>query len=59
MTLVVSGVKVWTVTGPQIRRKEVASFALHLLGSVECKVQCLAERLNCYKRRDNSNILLR
>jgi len=36
--LTVSGVKLWTVVGPQLRRKEVSSFALQLLDCVECKM---------------------
>jgi len=34
----VSGVKLWTVVGPQFRRKEVGSFALQQLNCVECKI---------------------
>jgi len=52
LNLVVSGVKLWTVMGPLLRRKEVESFALQQLDCVEYKmllVHCLAERQNCYK----------
>jgi len=38
LNLVVSGVKVWTVTGPQLRRNEVEIFALQQLDYVECKM---------------------
>jgi len=38
LNLVVSGVKLRTVTGPQLRRKEVESFALQQLDFVERKM---------------------
>jgi len=43
LNLVVSGFKLWTVTGPQLRRNEVEIFALQQLDYVECKMhQCTA-----------------
>jgi len=54
LKFVVSGVKLWTVTGPYLRRKEVESFAVQQLDCVERKhvvpVHCLTERQNCYQR---------
>jgi len=38
VNLVVSGVKLWTVMGPELRRKEVESFALQQLDCVKCKM---------------------
>jgi len=38
LNLTVSGVKLWTVVGPQLRRKEVQSFALQQSDCVECKM---------------------
>jgi len=35
LNLIVSGVKLWTVVRPQLRRREVESFALQHLDSVE------------------------
>jgi len=41
LNLVVGGVKFWTATGPQLRRKDVDSFALQQLDYVEHKMhQC-------------------
>jgi len=38
LNLIVSGVQLWTVTGPYVRRKEAESFALQQLDCVECKM---------------------
>jgi len=38
INITVSGVKLWTVMGPSLRRKEVESFALQQLDRVECKM---------------------
>jgi len=39
LNLIVSGVKLWAVVGPLLRRKEVhESFALQQLDCVECKM---------------------
>jgi len=38
LNLVVNVVKLWTVMGPQLRRKEFQSFALQKLDCVECKM---------------------
>ena len=38
LNVIVSGVKLWTVTEPQVRRKGVESFALRQLDSVEHKM---------------------
>ena len=35
VNLIVSGVKLWTVAGPELGRKEVESFALQQLDCVE------------------------
>ena len=52
------GGKLWTVTGPQLRRKGVESFALQQLDCVERKMHngalhWLAERQNCHQLRVN------
>jgi len=44
LNLIVSGVNLWTVMGPQLRRKDVQGFALQQqqLDCVECKMlQCI------------------
>jgi len=38
LNLVVVGVKLWTVTGPWLTRKEVESFAMQQFDCVECKI---------------------
>jgi len=45
LSVVVSRVKLWTVTGPQLRSKAVESFALQQLDCVKLDTHCCTDLL--------------
>jgi len=51
LNLVISEIKLWAVTGPQLRRKAVESFALQKLDCVERIMHC--SMLHCLSERQN------